>query len=71
MRISHGDSASGLAIRQALTPVSALCALVPQKVRFQHATSNFGRLRYDRRDRGPVGAAGRMARFRPSKFELQ
>jgi hypothetical protein len=58
MRISRGDSASGLAIRQALTREKALCALVPQKVRSRHATSSFGRPRYNPHGRGPVRAAG-------------
>ena len=65
MRISRGDSASGLAIRRALTRLRALCALVPQKVRSRHATSNFGRPRYNRHGRGPVRAAGMEGKVSP------
>src|SRR5260221_7671782 len=65
MCISRGDSASGLAIRRALTRERALCALVPQKVRSRHATSNFGRPRYNRHGRGPVRAAGMEGNVSP------
>ena len=49
MHISRGGSTGGLAVRRVRTPdgilVTPLCALVQEKVRSRHATSNFGRPR--------------------------